>query len=834
MNYADPPLFSVSLLPKSLPNSPLGSPPNTPQSPQQSQQSQQPLNTSLATFESSKHVSLLSSFCDDESLPMDEKIYDAQDVIMGDLDELNGPDDEIRRRLESPDEVGEGAASIKSTPTAQHQKYLPEDEPPSLVRRSKQKQTRAPSTVSNLIKPSTISADRRAKITSDLGHHQYHGQSSKDEMQQHMNFMALKNDILLRNQQVSPSPMELKTPEKSLLSPPKVLLKKTLWDPNVEMENEGLLPPLSASRNKKKNTVATTHPEDAGPPSAFQQYARRRRPSSSYDSAKNIMLDEFDSIIAQQDDDQNHDYPEGHFEGHPGDEAAFPSNENVPPTPPPAQIFMPCIDSDIPDDERGDMMSSEPPLSIKRRSFEASSQRQSSSAKEKWRPRQLTPKQDFQTSEKSNPWLQEEFQRRSYIKKGISDVILAQNSVMSQTEIVGNVNFTKELTTALEALPPGANESIMQSSLDEEVAAITEEDNGSIAVAVQNQPTEVGNNDSSTRRPAPRRLNYDTDEKVTLARGRKNPHSRNPELFMFTKEEEMIQERNIKVPEEIQRSISTSQASLHQNLSVPHSPFRSIAAPNIDTNPGPPVPVPEIEIGLSPNDSTMRLIGGVTPALSTKSSSSGSRVLEIDLERTDSLLDLKTEKPILVQPIDSFVGIAKGDITLSLLNEMAPTLTWASRVHAAIWRCRRMRVSMGVFPTDHDYNDAGSTVERLVLPIDQNVASTHDAALSALLNDEIDQALDSYEEILFAYESYYQTSPEATSSFIKKGEDTNFKPYIGIALQNLGILNMLNGDYNAAMTYFTRAIENRKCYLVEGHPDYVVCEVSLVNISLIQ
>ncbi len=50
----------------------------------------------------------------------------------------------------------------------------------------------------------------------------------------------------------------------------------------------------------------------------------------------------------------------------------------------------------------------------------------------------------------------------------------------------------------------------------------------------------------------------------------------------------------------------------------------------------------------------------------------------------------------------------------------------------------------------------------------------------------------------------------------------DFRPFIGTALHNLGIINLLHGDFGAALSFFHRAAENRKACLNEGHVDYIV------------
>lgn len=147
-----------------------------------------------------------------------------------------------------------------------------------------------------------------------------------------------------------------------------------------------------------------------------------------------------------------------------------------------------------------------------------------------------------------------------------------------------------------------------------------------------------------------------------------------------------------------------------------------------------------------------------------------------------------------------------------------------------------MRRSMGGFPSIETQLPKGSPARgRSSLPVDtdkarvaggvQNVAATQDAALEHLKHDEIDEALELFEDIIFAYYSYFDHSlkvREQNPSLQGGLGTTDFKPYIGVALHNLGILNLLNGQYQEALSFFTRAIDNRKSCLGEGHPDHVV------------
>ena len=157
-----------------------------------------------------------------------------------------------------------------------------------------------------------------------------------------------------------------------------------------------------------------------------------------------------------------------------------------------------------------------------------------------------------------------------------------------------------------------------------------------------------------------------------------------------------------------------------------------------------------------------------------------------------------------------------------------------------------MRRSMGSMegsplPQNH-LTSASPSRGRSSLPVDtdkarvaggiRTVQSTQEAALGHLKHDEIDEAMDLFEDIIFAYYSYFEKSLKAREANpgAAFGGITDFRPYIGVALHNLGILNLLKGEYKEALSYFGRAVDNRKACLGEGHPDHVVC-VNFLDVS---
>jgi hypothetical protein len=199
------------------------------------------------------------------------------------------------------------------------------------------------------------------------------------------------------------------------------------------------------------------------------------------------------------------------------------------------------------------------------------------------------------------------------------------------------------------------------------------------------------------------------------------------------------------------------------------------------------------------------------------------------------------EMPVLIRSMDCFDGIAKGDITLSLLSEntgMEETsvgATWANRVKGAIWRSRRMRNMLQATESHPKHGTRSPARGRSSLPVDvdkarvagnfRTVASTQEAALLHLKHDELDESIELFEDIIFAYYSYFEKSlnmREKNPNLQSELGTIDFKPYIGVALHNLGILNLLNGEYGEALSFFNRAMDNRRGHLGENHPDHIV------------
>jgi hypothetical protein len=196
---------------------------------------------------------------------------------------------------------------------------------------------------------------------------------------------------------------------------------------------------------------------------------------------------------------------------------------------------------------------------------------------------------------------------------------------------------------------------------------------------------------------------------------------------------------------------------------------------------------------------------------------------------------LSNGSPILVESIDNDFGIPLGDTMISLLNEDTDT-SWASRTDEAIWRCRTMRRSFDSKYLEGKPQPGSPSLGRTSVPVDvddarviggvRSVPRIQGAALEHLKYDDFDDALMLYEDIIFSYYRYFD-------EVLKKGEDglsmqdvtgnvSDFKPYIGAALHNIGMVHLLKGDHEAAFTHFERAQLNRATCLGIGHVDHVV------------
>ena len=408
--------------------------------------------------------------------------------------------------------------------------------------------------------------------------------------------------------------------------------------------------------------------------------------------------------------------------------------------------------------------------------------------------REMTPKKDLQGSDKSARWLQEELRRRVVVKRDINSAIEARGQYDIERDDTNGYN--KLIAGDLPSIssPPDMQNS--QSTMDEEVAAITANDE-------RNRSTKNRSIDISS--------SYDEQEPPSLSKTDVNKNiSRKLDYGDFEERphDELMGTNNISeggigyqgfrpvfdyqdIQHEMKKFASETRAALREQSFT--------------------------EVAMQPSSSAM-------PVEST------TKTRNYESIRIDFAAMEAGEAPKMLISMDSFDGIASGDIFLSLLSEntgraeTSTAATWADRVHGAIWRARRMRKSR--------MKSSDLPSQPLVRGGSQTVDSIQQAALVHLKHDEIDDSINLVEGIAFAYYSYFERSldlreknPSAETS---KGI-MDFKPYIGMALHNLGVLNLLKGDYDEALSYFSRAVENRKGNLGEDHPHYIV---SLIDFLL--
>ncbi len=409
--------------------------------------------------------------------------------------------------------------------------------------------------------------------------------------------------------------------------------------------------------------------------------------------------------------------------------------------------------------------------------------------------REMTPKKDLQGSEKSAAWLEQELRRRAGVKREINDAIEARGASDSENDELSRyqkpgVNELPSITS-----PPELQNSV--STMDEEVAAITA--NGgrdfSAPSAEVQYPADIEEKIS-------RKLDYGDldeqpdDETMDELMG-PSKASRKHEGFKPVSDYQDIQH-------EMKKFASQTREALREQsfTNVVEDPS-SMNVPEAFSSP--------IAVDRSDEDHTDFQMNAIANQGAGHGNDESIRIHFAALEAGNV--------PKMLISMDSFDGIASGDIFLSLLSEnngraeTSAAATWADRVHGAIWRARRMRKRTSP--------QAAHPPAPHMLGGSQTVESVQKAALMHLKRNEIDDAINLVEGIVFAYYSYFERS----LSLREKGTgsaEIDFKPYIGMGLHNLGILNLLRGDYEEALSYFTRAVENRKINLGENHPHYIV------------
>ncbi|KAL3924217.1 MAG: hypothetical protein SGILL_001180 [Bacillariaceae sp.] len=441
--------------------------------------------------------------------------------------------------------------------------------------------------------------------------------------------------------------------------------------------------------------------------------------------------------------------------------------------------------------------------------------------------RDMTPNKDLQGSEKSSGWLEEELSRRAFVKREINNAIEERGKVM---QAIGSDDISSKSKPR--------SDSVL--SVDEEVAAITGEDEKvELLHSLVQSPSDGRIPGNGSMDEAPPRQLFGMQEDVELVQGfapfdtsTESEEGHGPAVVYDDMQVEM------KKFASDTRAALRDQSFTEQALAASASKFVPVSALSpVAGDPSASVDGPSVESSGLPTKTIDPLVPEPSPStVQSKTSRAGSK--SIVGSHSIEFADLQSNQaPVLIRSMDCFDGVAKGDITLSLLSENTGSgetsvgATWANRVKGAIWRSRRMRRSI----------DGPAAQGRSPLPVDvdsarvsgtyRTVASTQDAALIHLKNDEIDEAIELFEDIIFAYYSYFEKSlslreknPGAESGV----QSVDFQLYIGVALHNLGVLNLLKGEYVEALSFFTRAAENRKSHLGEGHPDHIS---SLVKVA---
>lgn len=200
-------------------------------------------------------------------------------------------------------------------------------------------------------------------------------------------------------------------------------------------------------------------------------------------------------------------------------------------------------------------------------------------------------------------------------------------------------------------------------------------------------------------------------------------------------------------------------------------------------------------------------------------------------------------RPIVIIPLDIDIGIPKGDVMLSLLNQSTET-NWATRVQEGIWRGRTMRRNCNpAWLTEKVQRKPGQPSKgrtSVLIDVDEgcvvggidSLPSTQTAAMEHLKYDDFDDCLALYHDILQCYDVFFEKSFKRAS--LKSPQEVeedikSFKLCVGVCLHNIGLIHLLRGDYTDAFTYFERATMNRASSLGSGHSDHIV---SLVRMAI--
>jgi hypothetical protein len=206
---------------------------------------------------------------------------------------------------------------------------------------------------------------------------------------------------------------------------------------------------------------------------------------------------------------------------------------------------------------------------------------------------------------------------------------------------------------------------------------------------------------------------------------------------------------------------------------------------------------------------------------------------------------LREGVPLLVISIDNDIGIPKGDIMLSLLSsnenesydELMQDNVWPGKVKDAIWRCRTMRRNC-------DTKWLSSSVERnsprhgqtrsIAVDVDdvrivggvESIGETQASVLEYLNCDDFSDALVMYESILDIYNNY------AVENACSEHSIFQHKVYVATTLHNIGIIHLLNSNFQEAFTFFERATMIRASSLGVRHPDHIVSIIAHKSICM--
>eukprot|EP00977_Amphora_coffeiformis_P022341 scaffold10827_cov161-Amphora_coffeaeformis.AAC.2 len=205
-------------------------------------------------------------------------------------------------------------------------------------------------------------------------------------------------------------------------------------------------------------------------------------------------------------------------------------------------------------------------------------------------------------------------------------------------------------------------------------------------------------------------------------------------------------------------------------------------------------------------------------------------------------------KPLLVQSINNDLGIPKGDIMLSLLNEHSDR-TWASRITEAVWRCRTMRQNCDTKWLLQKLQKSPGSPSRartsLAVDVDENevvggiekVEETQKSALEHLKYDDFDDALALYENIATTSFRYFEGLIRNSTNLphtVLLERLAYFKAFVGACMHNIGIIHLLRGDYSEAHSCFEKAtIKRAECHGI-GTTDHLasyvkkaICQLAL-------